>query len=298
MIAETVPRCVFFCAIPAESLENIDNLSSRSRLAIVSFASSMNDDLCRDKPLLHYLHQVAIQSAAVIAVLGITWPHYYSLQEPLPWLAVSILIGSAALLFAVITRQFWWWRAIHAVFAPATYAASKLQLAPEWYLLASATLFLVYRGALSGQIPLYFSNAQSASTLIRYFADSPPGRIIDLGAGIGSVVSPLAKAFERSHVTGVENAYLPWLVGWLRTFRISNCQWSLSNLWDAPLSNYDVVYAFLSPIPMANLWVKITKEMRPGSLFISNSFPVPEHAASFVIEVNDKRGTRLFCYRV
>ncbi len=36
MIAETVPRCVFFCAIPAESLENIDDLSSRGRPAIVS----------------------------------------------------------------------------------------------------------------------------------------------------------------------------------------------------------------------------------------------------------------------
>ena len=258
----------------------------------------MNDDFCLNKPQLHYLRQVAIQSAAALAALGITWPHYYSLQEPLPWLTVSILIGSMALLFAAITRQFWWWRVIHAVFAPATYVVSKLQFAPEWYLLASATLFLVYRGALSGQIPLYFSNAQSASALIRFFADNPPGRFIDLGAGIGSVAGPFAKAFEHSHVTGVENAYIPWLIGRARTFRMNNCQWSLSNLWDVPLMKYDVVYAFLSPTPMASLWVKITKEMRPGSLFISNSFPVPERAASFVIEVNDKRRTRLFCYRV
>ena len=107
-----------------------------------------------------------------------------------------------------------------------------------------------------------------------------------------------SKALERTHVTGIENAYLPWLIGRLRTAQRNNCKWLLSNLWDVPLSGYDVVYAFLSPAPMANLWVKISKEMQPGSLFISNSFPVPERAADFVIEVNDKRRTRLFFYRV
>jgi hypothetical protein len=43
----------------------------------------------------------------------------------------------------------------------------------------------------------------------------------------------------------------------------------------APLAGQDVVYAFLSPAPMKQLWAKAQAEMTPGSLFVSNSFPVP-----------------------
>lgn len=258
----------------------------------------MNDDQPLTRKSYRHSRHIALQFVAVLAVLGIAWPCFFFLQKPLPWLEISILIGGVAFLFATLTRQFWWWRAIHAVFAPAAYFFLRLQISPEWYLLAFAILFLVYRGALSGQIPLYFSNRRSAGALIRFFSDNPPIRIIDLGAGIGSVVYPLAKALKSARVTGVENAYLPWLIGWLRTARLTNCRWSLGDFWKESLADYDVVYAFLSPAPMSDLWVKINGEMQPGSLFISNSFQVPGRDASFVIEVADTRKTRLFCYRV
>lgn len=44
------------------------------------------------------------------------------------------------------------------------------------------------------------------------------------------------------------------------------------------------------------LWLKVSHEMRPGALFISNSFEVPDVEATAVIEVNDSRKTRLYCY--
>jgi hypothetical protein len=48
---------------------------------------------------------------------------------------------------------------------------------------------------------------------------------------------------------------------------------------------------------MPALWNKIQREMRPGSLFISNSFAVPGVEANRVIELADARQTRLYCYR-
>jgi hypothetical protein len=33
------------------------------------------------------------------------------------------------------------------------------------------------------------------------------------------------------------------------------------------------VYAFLSPVPMAEVWRKASTELRPGALLVSNSFP-------------------------
>ena len=258
----------------------------------------MNDDQHINQESHRHSRHMTLQVAAVLAALGVAWPCYFFLQKPLSWLEVSILIGGMAFLFASLTRQLWWWKIIHTVFAPAAYFFLKLQISPEWYLLAFAILFLVYRGALSGQIPLYFSNKRSAAALIRFFASRPPTNIIDLGAGIGSVVYPLAKALKSAKVTGIENAYLPWLIGWLRTARLTNCRWSMRDFWKEPLADYNVVYAFLSPAPMSDLWVKINREMQPGSLFISNSFQVPGQDASFVIEVPDTRKTRLFCYRI
>ncbi len=58
------------------------------------------------------------------------------------------------------------------------------------------------------------------------------------------------------------------------------------------------MYAFLSPVPMPAVWAKAIAEMRPGSLLVSNSFEVPGHEADAVIEVGDRRGTRLFLYRM
>lgn len=48
---------------------------------------------------------------------------------------------------------------------------------------------------------------------------------------------------------------------------------------------------------MSELWAKVQNEMAAGSLFISNSFPVPDVEASTIIEIDDTRQTRLYCYR-
>lgn len=121
-------------------------------------------------------------------------------------------------------------------------------------------------------------------------------RFLDLGAGIGSTLRPLAEARPDAHFCGIENAPATWLIGRLRTAGLSNCNWQWGDIWKTKLNDYDVVYAFLSPAPMPALWEKARQEMRPGSLFISNSFAVPEVTANTVIEVDDARQTRLYCY--
>lgn len=259
----------------------------------------MNDSApASPSPRTPYSRQIALQSASVFAVLAVAWPYYGFRHQPLPWPETSLLIGALALTLACLTRQLWWWRIIHALFAPAACAALSLDITPGWYLAAAVLLFLVYRGALSGQVPLYFSGRRAARALIELCAASPPARFIDLGGGIGSVVCPLARALGNSEIVGVENAHIPWLIGRLRTRRLANCRWLMGDLWQTPLGDADVVYAFLSPAPMAELWLKVKREMRPGSLFISNSFAVPGVEASFVIELGATDGARLYGYRL
>ncbi|MBI2307179.1 MAG: class I SAM-dependent methyltransferase [Rhodocyclales bacterium] len=243
------------------------------------------------------LRQLALQFAAVIAVLSLAWPYYGLKGEALPWAGVALTTGGAALLLATLTRQPWWWKAMHAAFAPLAWAVAQLQIDPGWFLLAAILLLLVYRGALSGQVPLYLSNRETAAALAELLPERPGSRCIDLGAGLGSIVRPLAAARPDAFFIGVENAPLTWLGGRLLSLGRSNCEFRWGSLWQMPLHDCDVVYAFLSPVPMAALWQKVVAEMKPGSLFVSNSFPVPEVEPTEIVEVGDGRATRLYCYR-
>jgi len=244
------------------------------------------------------MRQLALQFAAAMAVLSLAWPYYGMRNEVLPWPETTFAIGGVALLLATFTHQPWWWRVMHALFAPAAWGVVQLAIPPGWFLLSFILLLLVYRGALSGQIPLYFSNTETAAVLAGLVANRPQLRFLDLGAGVGSILRPLAMSRPDGRFTGVENAPAAWLTGRLRTAGLANCAWRWGDLWHTELAGYDVVYAFLSPAPMATLWQKVRATMAPGSLFISNSFPVPEVSASRIIDVGDARQTRLYCYQL
>lgn len=242
------------------------------------------------------LRQLALQFAAVLAVLSLAWPYYGLRDEALPWGGTSLAIGGTALLLAQLTRQPWWWKLIHLLFAPLVWGVSLWAIDPGWFLLAFILLLLVYRGALTGQIPLYLSNRETAAALAELTAGRKDMRFLDLGAGIGSTLRPLALRRPDARFTGVENAPATWLLGRLRTARLTNCLWCWGSLWDWRLDDQDVVYAFLSPAAMPRLWQKVQSEMRSGSLFVSNSFAVPDVEPSAVIELDDVRRTRLYCY--
>lgn len=215
----------------------------------------------------------------------------------MPWLETSLAIGAAAWLFATLSRQPWWWRVIHAGFMPLVWFTHTLAIDPGWFLLAAILLLLVYRGALTGQVPLYLSNKQTVQALADLLAERGTSRFLDLGAGLGSTTIPLADALPESRFTGYENAPLTWLAGRLLSIGRPNIDWRWEDMWQARLGDYDVVYAFLSPAPMARLWEKVQAEMKPGSVFISNSFPIPGATPDRVIEVDCVPPRPLYCYQ-
>ncbi len=244
------------------------------------------------------LRQLALQAAAVILVLSLAWPYYGLQARPVPWPETSLAIGAVALALATLSRQPWWWRAMHAGFAPLGWAVSQLAIDPGWFLLAFFLLLLVYRGAVTEQVPLYLTNRSTVQALADLVADRPGVRFLDIGAGVGSTLLPLAHQRPDGRFCGVENAPLTWLAGRLRCLGKANIDWRWGDLWQTDLGDHDVVYAFLSPAPMAALWEKARREMRPGSLFVSNSFAVPEVAADREVTVACSPPRTLHCYRL
>jgi hypothetical protein len=244
------------------------------------------------------LRQLALQAAAAVLVLSLAWPYYGMRAAAMPWLGTALVIGGVAFVLASLTRQPLWWKLMHAAFMPLAWAVTQLEIDPGWFLLAFILMLLVYRGAITEQVPLYLTNAATVDALAALVGERRPLRFLDLGAGVGSTVRPLAERCPAGHFTGVENAPLTWAMGWLRTRRPANLEWRWGDLWQTDIAGFDVVYAFLSPAPMAALWEKVRAEMRPGSLFISNSFPVPDVAAQRVIEVPGTPPRTLYCYEL
>jgi hypothetical protein len=76
------------------------------------------------------------------------------------------------------------------------------------------------------------------------------------------------------------------------------CTVRWGSLWDCDLSQYDVVFAYLSPVPMDELWNKARQEMRSGSLFISNTFAVHDHPPQESITVDDLHHSTLYIWRM
>jgi SAM-dependent methyltransferase len=125
--------------------------------------------------------------------------------------------------------------------------------------------------------------------------DRPPS-VLDLGSGTGSLLRPLARLRPDCRCEGVESAPAPYLLSRLLARHQPNIALARGDFFKMPWGDYDLVYAFLSPVPMQAVWDKARAELRPGALLVSNSFPVGGVEPEQVIEVPDRRRTRLYCY--
>lgn len=189
-----------------------------------------------------------------------------------------------------------WWLAIHLLFMPLVVLARGLEIPPGWYLAGFVLMLLVFWRTDRSRVPLYLSNEKTAAALAMLLP-SGPCQVIDLGCGDGRLIRHLARARPDCRFLGIEHAPLPWLWAWFGSLGLRNCRVRYGDFWQESLHPYDLVYAFLSPVPMTQLWVKASGEMRPPALLVSNSFPVPDQEPRQTVQVDDRRATRLLCYR-
>lgn len=243
----------------------------------------------------HLLKAVAAQAAGFIFVFSLG---RNGILPSLPLLALALVQGFLAACTARLLVSPRWWLLIHLCFTPALVLASMVAL-PTWlYGSIFIALCLVYWSSFRTQVPLFLSNRETVHRLAAALPDASRLNVLDAGSGTGSFVRHLSRLRPDWQVNGLESAPAPyWLSRWLAR-KQPQVQLSRGDLWEHPLANYDLVYAFLSPVPMPALWRKARKEMPAGSLLVSNSFMIPGVEPESVIKVGDRRATRLFCYRL
>lgn len=208
----------------------------------------------------------------------------------------TCLLGSS--LFALMAAWRWhdghWWLLIHALFLPVVFGALLLDISPRWYLFAFVFSWLVFGRVAMNRAPLFLSNRQVLTALEKRLPQA--GHFLDIGAGSGTVLAWLAKRRPDLQLYGIEQAWLPWLLGRWRLPR--QVIWLRGDYQTLDLAKFDMTYAFLSPVPMAALWQKARQQMRPGTLFLSNTFTVPNVEPDEIIELDDWKGGRLLLWHM
>lgn len=223
--------------------------------------------------------------------------HLFGLR-PAP-LLTALLCGTLAALFSRLAGLARWWLIIQLIFVPALVLMLNFDIPSGFFLAAFLIMLVVYWSTFRTQVPLYLSSNKVWQALETKLPDTP-FTFVDLGSGIGGVLTHLARTHPHGHYHGVEAAPLPFLWSWLRVksggYRNCSVQWG--SLWNSDLSQYDVVFAYLSPVPMEALWHKAKREMQPGSLFISNTFAVPDHPPQESVTVEDLHNSTLYIWRM
>ncbi len=205
------------------------------------------------------------------------------------WRTPPLLPGLLQGLLASIPflRRERWWIPIQICFPIMVLVALSLRISSHWFLMGFLLLGIIYWNTFRTRVPLYLTGREVAMELL---ARLPEGNFefADLGSGLGGLAAVLAKEKPCGRFFGVEVAPLPFLIGKARCMHLPNCRMAWGSYERIDLSGFDFVYAFLSPVPMPGLFEKARREMKPGSVFVSNSFGVPGEKADETVVVGGR----------
>lgn len=289
----TAPRC--------NGLSNRDHLSAlahRGRVRLICQMVDPTTSSARQRRWPPIAVALVLQSVAATLAVGTAYllaPAGIVLR---PMMA-AFVTGAFAAGLSRIAKQDPWWIVIQLLFTPAVALVASTQLRSEIWIGLFLGLVAVYWTTFRTQVPLYLSSRKVRTALVPLLPTGPFS-FMDVGSGVGGVLTDLAELRPEGEYHGIESAPVPWLISWLRVTlgRRRNCHAQLGSLWNCDLSRYDVVFAYLSPVPMQALWEKVQREMRPGSTFISNTFVIAAAAPTRTVQIDDLHNSTLHVWAI
>ncbi len=145
-------------------------------------------------------------------------------------------------------------------------------------------MLLLYWSTFRTQVPYYPSGQRIWQAVDQLLPTAKPLRIIDIGSGLGGFVLDMARRRPECDVHGIELAPLPWMVSRVRAGWGGNkVRFIRGDYERLNFADYDVVFAYLSPAAMEQLWRKASREMGKGAILMSLEFTIPGQPASVTV---------------
>jgi len=249
----------------------------------------------RQYPILKAL-AAQVAACLLVGLVVFVADHFYRLRPPFFAAVLAQAILAAALGHLGGLRS--GWLVFQAAFLPAIVILNSFALPPWAWFAAFLFVLLLNWNSFRHGVPLYLTGTATDHALAELLRGRGVGfRFIDLGSGLAGTLCRLARLYPQSHFTGVETAPLSFAFSWLRSLPLRNCRIRYRSLWREPLGAYDVVYCFLSPIPMPALWTKVCAELKPGAWLVGNTFGIPGVVPNVEIPVPARRPTRLLVWK-
>ena len=273
-------------------------------LAKYSIRDHASQPVLQSSPILHNSTEskrfkpatlaVLIQCAALLATVITTWVAsyltfaFFNSNLSISIFTIVLIQALVATTLSIVSGMASWWRWIHFGFPLAAWLLFQWQIPNSVYLVGFMISLSLFWTTFRTQVPFFPSRPVVWQQVAKIIPQKKSVRLIDIGSGLGDMSMYMAKLRPESQIVGIEIAPLPWLISYVRSkFHRSSAKFTLGNYQALDFSNYDVIFAYLSPAAMLMLWEKASQEMRPGSLLISLEFEIPGIAESMHIVGNE-----------
>jgi len=122
----------------------------------------------------------------------------------------------------------------------------------------------------------FIGRRKVAALLCREAKEKQDYTIIDLGSGRGELTRFIAKSISHANVIGIEIARFPHLQSKLiqRYLGPANLSYECLDFWAFDCSKIDAVVFYLSASFAPCIGEKLYRELKPGSMVISHTFPL------------------------
>lgn len=216
----------------------------------------------------------------------------------IPVLTRFILQALFAVGFAYILNAAPWWYFIHGLFPIFVMVMLQYAIPQTFYFYGLLATSMLFWTTFRSQVPFFPSNSCVHELLKRVIPENQPLRVIDVGSGLGGLMMKLAEYYPNAFFSGIEIAPLPWMISLCRAKLLgSSAQFHYGNYLKLDFSNYDVIYAYLSPVAMSSLWQKARTEMRQGSLLVSYEFEITDIPPQLTLQ-KDINSPKLYVWRM
>lgn len=137
----------------------------------------------------------------------------------------------------------------------------------------------------------------------KMLAHIPPqtrGKMVELGAGWGTLAVPMARQFPGNEVVAIEVSPVPFLVLHLRKILggLKNLTILRRDFFDYKLDDVQIVLCYLSNPHMARLEPKFRAELPKGAKIISSTFHMPQWEPSQTVDLTGVYNTKIYIYTV
>lgn len=212
-----------------------------------------------------------------------------------------LLQSMVATTLAICAGMAVWWRWIHFFFPIALWIMSIVQIPSSVYMIGFVVTLALYWTTFKTRVPFYPSRPSvwhALYVLMQQHSPKKSLRMIDIGSGLGDLSMYIAQRRPNDTVEGIEIAPLPWLISKVRArAKASNAAFTMGNYEALNFANYDIVFAYLSPAAMTNLWKKASQEMCKGSLLVSLEFEIPDALPDQIIHTGTST-PKLYVWRM